>query len=178
MCERTFTREGNLIMNEQPINTPQNDMMGLTADIVTSYVSANKMSSSELTGLISQVHAALTLAGNGKSEAERPNLEPAVPVKNSVKPDYIVCLEDGKKFKSLKRHLRTSYNLTPDEYRAKWGLKHDYPMVAPVYAAKRSELAKSMGLGNLRREAKVARAAPATKDVARKEAKTAKSPKR
>ena len=165
-------------MNEQTVNTPQPDMMGLTADIVSSYASGNKMAVSDLTGLISEVHAALSSAGNGKSEVEPRALNPAVPIKNSVKRDYIICLEDGRKFKTLKRHLRTSYNLTPDEYRAKWGLKHDYPMVAPVYAAKRSELAKSMGLGNLRREAKVARAAPATKDVARKEAKTAKSPKR
>jgi predicted transcriptional regulator len=141
-------------MNELTVNTPQPDMMGLTADIVSSYASGNKMAVSDLTGLISEVHAALSSAGNGKSEVEPRALNPAVPIKNSVKRDYIICLEDGRKFKTLKRHLRTSYNLTPDEYRAKWGLKHDYPMVAPTYAAKRSELATSMGLGNLRRKAK------------------------
>jgi predicted transcriptional regulator len=141
-------------MNEQTVNTPQPDMMGLTADIVSSYASGNKMAVSDLTGLIGQVHAALSSAGNGRSAPEPQALQPAVPIKSSVKPGYIICLEDGRKFKTLKRHLRTSYNLTPDEYRAKWGLKHDYPMVAPTYAAKRSELAKSMGLGNLRRKAK------------------------
>ena len=134
-------------MNEQPVSTPQNDVMGLTADIVTSYVSANKMSASELTGLIGQVHAALTSAGNGKSEAEPQNREPAVPVKNSVKPDYIVCLEDGKRLTMLKRYLRSRYKLTPEEYRTKWNLAHDYPMVAPNYAEQRSAFAKKIGLG-------------------------------
>jgi predicted transcriptional regulator len=165
-------------MNEQTINIPQHDMMGLTTDIVASYISGNKMTAADLTGLISQVHAALSSVATGKSEPAPHNLEPAVPIKNSVKPDYIVCLEDGKKFKSLKRHLRSSFNMSPEEYRAKWGLKFDYPMVAPAYAAKRSELAKSMGLGNLRQKAKAkakaATAAPAAKVSGRKKAKTAK----
>jgi predicted transcriptional regulator len=116
----------------------------------------------------------------GKSKPEAQNLEPAVPIKNSVKPDYIVCLEDGKKFKSLKRHLRSAFNLSPEEYRAKWGLKFDYPMVAPNYAAQRSQLAKSMGLGNLRVAAKAAKVAvkqgpTAKKGGARKKAKAAKT---
>jgi predicted transcriptional regulator len=161
-------------MDEHQASTSQAEVMELTADIVASYVSGNKMSVSDLTGIIAQVHAALSTAATGKSEPEPQNLVPAVPVKNSVKPDYIVCLEDGKKFKSLKRHLRTSFNMTPEEYRAKWGLKHDYPMVAPNYAAQRSELAKSMGLGNMRQKAK---AAPAAKGPARKRTKTAKSAK-
>src|SRR4029077_18155143 len=120
-------------MNEQPVSTPQADMMGLTADIVASYASGNKMTASDLTGLIAQVHAALSSIATGKSEPKPQNLEPAVPIKNSVKPDYIICLEDGKKFKSLKRHLRSSFNMSPEEYRGKWGLRHDYPMVAPNY---------------------------------------------
>ncbi len=159
-------------MNEQAINTSERDMMGFTAEIVTSYVSAHKMTPSDLTGLINQVHAALSSVGNGKSEPQ--DLEPAVPIKNSVKPDHIVCLEDGKKFKTLKRHLRTTFNMTPEEYRAKWGLRHDYPMVAPAYAAKRSELAKSMGLGFSRQKAKAAKALPAAKGRARKKTKAAK----
>jgi predicted transcriptional regulator len=153
----------------------------VTADIVASYVSGNKMSVTDLTGFIAQVHAALSSASRGKTEPAPQNLEPAVPIKNSVKPDYIVCLEDGKKYKSLKRHLRTLYNMTPEQYRAKWGLKHDYPMVAPAYAAKRSELAKSIGLGNFGRNANkskvVAKAAPAAKGPARKKTKTARSAK-
>jgi predicted transcriptional regulator len=107
----------------------------------------------ELPALIGSVHAALNRVASGSTQqpAEEPKA-PAVPIKKSVQPDYIVCLDDGKRFKSLKRHLRTTYNLTPDQYRAKWGLAHDYPMVAPNYAAARSELAKQMGLGARRRK--------------------------
>ena len=165
-------------MDEQPASTSQALFISLTADIVASYASSNKMAPSDLTGLINQVHAALSSSANGKSEPEPQNLEPAVPIKNSVKPDYIICLEDGKKFKSLKRHLKSAFNMTPEQYRAKWSLKHDYPMVAPAYAAKRSELAKSMGLGNLRQKTKAAKgaakAAPAAKSSARKKTKAAK----
>ena len=160
-------------MNEQTVNTPEHDMMGLTTDIVASYISGNKMAAADLTGLITQVHAALSTVVTGKSEPQPQNLEPAVSIKNSVKPDYIVCLEDGKKFKSLKRHLRSSFNLSPEEYRAKWGLRFDYPMVAPNYAAQRSELAKSMGLGSLRKKA--GEAAPSAKGGTRKKTKTAKA---
>ena len=119
----------------------------LVADIVGSYVSHNSVQVADLPKLISEVHSALQRTANGGQQTEEKTQEPAVPVRRSVQADYIVCLEDGKKFKSLKRHLRTDHNMTPQEYRAKWGLKPDYPMVAPNYAASRSELAKKMGLG-------------------------------
>jgi predicted transcriptional regulator len=123
----------------------------LTAEIVSAYVSNNTVPASEIPSLINQVHAALArvsgTSGDGLSEPPRP----AVSVKKSVTPEYIICLEDGKKFKSLKRHLRTQYNMTPEQYREKWALGADYPMVAPSYAAARSQLAKQMGLGQQRR---------------------------
>jgi len=124
-----------------------NELVQLTADIVSAYVSNNQVEFSELGKLIEEVHGALRRAPNGKAEPEPEPREPAVPIRKSVTPDYIVSLEDGRKFKSLKRHLKNTYGLTPDEYRAKWGLPRDYPMVAPNYAKARSELAKSMGLG-------------------------------
>jgi predicted transcriptional regulator len=121
----------------------------ITAGIVSAFVSNNQVPRSELANLIGSVHQ--SLAGIGEpTELVTQALTPAVPIKKSVHNDYIVCLEDGKKFKSLKRHLGVHYNLTPDEYRQKWGLPRDYPMVAPSYAAARSELAKSMGLGRKR----------------------------
>src|SRR5271169_3099193 len=104
-------------MDDQQTETTKPDVMSLTADIVSSFVSGNKLSVADLPGFIGQIHAALNLATRGKTEPEAQILEPAVPIKSSVKPDYIVCLEDGKKFKSLKRHLRSSFNMTPDEYR-------------------------------------------------------------
>jgi predicted transcriptional regulator len=122
----------------------------LTASIVSAYVSNNSVPSSELPALIGQVHTALTRVSNGQADALGDTLKPAIPIKKSVTSDYIVCLEDGKKFKSLKRHLRTHYKLTPEQYREKWGLGSDYPMVAPTYAAARSRLAKQMGLGQQR----------------------------
>ena len=128
------------------------ELVGLTAEIVSAYVSNNTINPSELPGLIQNVHQALTRVSSNSAPAEREELKPAIPIKRSVTPDYIICLEDGKKFKSLKRHLRTHYNLTPEEYREKWGLPPDYPMVAPNYAAARSALAKKMGLAT-RREA-------------------------
>ena len=150
-------------MDSQQNETARLDVMSLTADIFSSFVSGNKLSVADFPGFIAQIHAALDLAARGKTEPGTQNLEPAVPIKSSVKPDYIVCLEDGKKFKSLKRHLRSSFNMTPGEYRAKWGLKYDYPMVAPAYAAKRSELAKSIGLGNSRQKVRSAKPAAAKK---------------
>ena len=127
----------------------------LAADIVSAYVSNNSVAASELPGLIAEVHAALVRVGSGESAVAAPdNLRPAVPVKKSVGTDYIICLEDGKKFKSLKRHLRTQYNMSPEDYREKWGLPADYPMVAPNYAQARSQLAKEMGLGSQRRLAR------------------------
>jgi len=125
----------------------QDELVQLTADIVSAYVSNNKVGSEELGKLIEEVHSALQRAPNANATPEPEPREPAVPIRRSVTPDYIISLEDGRKFKSLKRHLKNTYGLTPDEYRAKWGLPHDYPMVAPNYARARSELAKSMGLG-------------------------------
>lgn len=125
-------------------------LIGLTAQIVSAYVGKNTLASNELPSLIGDVHQALIRASGNVEVGERDELKPAVPVKKSVTPDYIVCLEDGKKFKSLKRHLRTHYKMSPEEYRAKWQLPHDYPMVAPNYAAARSQLAKKMGLGTRR----------------------------
>jgi predicted transcriptional regulator len=119
----------------------------MTADIVSAYVGNNSVSATDLPNLIQQVHAALKGVSGGVVEAPAPAQAPAVPIRKSIQPDHIVCLEDGRKFKSLKRHLRTKYNLSPEDYRAKWGLPKDYPMVAPDYAASRSALAKSMGLG-------------------------------
>jgi predicted transcriptional regulator len=122
----------------------------LTASIVSAYVSHNSVPSAELPALIGQVHTALTRVSSGHGEALSDALRPAIPIKKSITSDYIICLEDGKKFKSLKRHLRSQYNLTPEQYREKWGLGSDYPMVAPNYAAARSRLAKQMGLGQQR----------------------------
>jgi predicted transcriptional regulator len=132
-------------------STPGGIFIELTASIVSAYVSNNSVSASDLPPLIGQVHAALTRIVRGQSEAASEARKPAVSVKKSITPEHLVCLEDGKKFKSLKRHLRTQYNLTPEQYREKWGLAPDYPMVAPNYAAARSRLAKQMGLGQQRR---------------------------
>lgn len=127
------------------------DHLELTADIVAAYVSHNTVPVAELTGLISQVHAALAQVAGGGEIGAAEAAKPAVAVKKSITADHIVCLEDGKKFKSLKRHLRSQYNMSPEQYREKWGLPADYPMVAPNYAQTRSQLAKEMGLGQQRR---------------------------
>ena len=119
----------------------------LTANIVSAYLSNNPTPASEIPNLISQIHAALLRVSSGRSEAPAEPAKPAVSLKKSINPDYLVCLEDGKRFKSLKRHLRTQYNMTPEQYRDKWGLPADYPMVAPAYAARRSAFAKEIGLG-------------------------------
>jgi MucR family transcriptional regulator, transcriptional regulator of exopolysaccharide biosynthesis len=121
-------------------------VMDLTASIVSAYVRYNSVPSAELPALIGQVHRALTRVSSGHGNA----LRPAIPIKESIASDYIICLEEGEKFKSLKRHLRTHHNLTPEQYREKWGLGSDYPMVAPDYAAARSRLAKQIGLGHQR----------------------------
>ena len=128
-------------------DTPLNgDILSLTAQIVSAHVSHNSVPANAVPSLIQEVYRTLTSIERGPAPvAERP--EPAVPVKKSITPDYIICLEDGKKLKMLKRHLRTTYELTPDEYRAKWGLAADYPMVAPNYAKQRSAFAKKIGLG-------------------------------
>lgn len=126
----------------------------LAAEIVSAYVSNNSVPSSELPALLNDVHAAIVRVAGGVAPVVAEVAKPAVPPKKSITPEYIVCLEDGRKFKSLKRHLRTQYNLSPEEYREKWGLPADYPMVAPAYAKARSALAKQMGLGQQRRRAR------------------------
>src|SRR3982751_2926024 len=124
-----------------------NDLIDLSTEIVSAYVSHNALSVNDLPKLIADVHAALRGLKGGVAPVIAEELKPAVPVKKSVGADYIICLEDGKKFKSLKRHLRTHYDMSPEEYREKWGLAADYPMVAPNYSATRSRLAKDNGLG-------------------------------
>ena len=128
--------------------------IGLTATIVSAYVSNNSVPAQELSSLINQVHSALARVSSGQGDLPSEPLRPAVSVKKSITPEHIVCLEDGKKFKSLKRHLRTQYGMTPEQYREKWGLPAEYPMVAPNYAQARSQLAKQMGLGQQRRRRK------------------------
>ncbi|WP_219320949.1 MucR family transcriptional regulator [Methylovirgula sp. HY1] len=134
-----------------------NNYIELAADIVSAYVSNNSVPASDLPSLINEVHSALLRVTAGQPVITPETPKPAVPPKKSITNEHIVCLEDGRKFKSLKRHLRTQYNMSPDEYREKWGLPPDYPMVAPNYAKARSTLAKQMGLGQQRRRA------PATK---------------
>jgi predicted transcriptional regulator len=134
----------------------------LAADIISAYVSNNSVPATDLPTLLQSVYTALTKAVHGQEEEPKAELMPAVPVRKSLTPDYIVCLEDGKSFKSLKRHLRSTYDMTPEQYRAKWNLPADYPMVAPNYAKARSELAKTMGLGQQRKKGKAQVEAPET----------------
>lgn len=122
-------------------------LIEMVSDIVSAYVAHNPVPVADLPKLIERVHATLTEIESGGTTEAKPDLKPAVPVRKSVTDDHIVCLEDGKKFKSLKRHLRTRYDMSPEEYREKWGLGPDYPMVAPNYAKQRSQLARKMGLG-------------------------------
>jgi len=131
----------------------KSEILEMTADIVSAYVGNNTIATSDLPNLIQNIHRALTGISGGAEPVEVAPKEPAVPIKKSITPDFLVCLEDGRKFKSLKRHLRTKYNMSPEEYRAKWGLAKDYPMVAPNYAKARSDLAKQMGLGQGGRQA-------------------------
>jgi len=135
-------------MGDDPANS---DFIDLTAGIVAAYVSHNLVPASDIPALIDQVHGALEMISTGQRPAPPDDLSPMVPVRKSVTPDYLICLEDGKRFKSLKRHLRAQYNMSPDQYREKWGLPRDYPMVAPNYAATRSRLAMQIGLGQGRR---------------------------
>jgi predicted transcriptional regulator len=135
-------------------DTPGKNFIDLTASIVSAYVSNNPTPASELPALINQIHAALQRVSTGRAETTSEPAKPAVSVKKSMTAEYLVCLEDGKHFKSLKRHLRTQYNMTPEQYREKWNLPSDYPMVAPNYAVARSQLAKKMGLGQQRRRKK------------------------
>lgn len=129
----------------------KDELVELTAEIVSAYVSNNTVVAADVPALINNVYDALKKASTSGMQPVKEELRPAVPIRKSVTAEYIICLEDGKKFKSLKRHLRTHYDLSPEEYREKWGLAHDYPMVAPNYAAARSDLAKRMGLGQRRR---------------------------
>lgn len=143
-------------MAEQKDNSPDpEELLSLTSDIVAAHVSNNTVAVSDLPGLIEQVYKTLSSVGGGDVAADRPT--PAVPIKKSITPDFIVCLEDGKKLKMLKRHLNTAYDMTPDEYRERWGLPSDYPMVAPNYAKQRSKLAKAIGLGTQQRKRKKVR---------------------
>ncbi len=130
------------------------DLLRMATDVVVSYVSKNAVGPDQLPDLINSVHATLKSVGGQTMPTPEQPLKPAVPIRRSVQPDHIVCLEDGRKLKMLKRHLRTTYDMTPDEYRAKWGLAPDYPMVAPNYAAERSAMAKKIGLGRRGRGAR------------------------
>ena len=130
----------------------RSELLELTSEIVAAHVSNNTLAVNDLPQLIQDVYATLATVGTAPSSSEK--LQPAVSVKKSVTPDYIVCLEDGKKLKMLKRHLKTAYNMTPEEYREKWGLPRDYPMVAPNYAKHRSDLAKEIGLGKKSRKSR------------------------
>ena len=131
----------------------KSEIIEMTADIVSAYVGNNAVSAGELPNLIQSIHRALASVSTGTEVVEQAPKEPAVPIKRSITAGFLICLEDGRKFKSLKRHLRTKYNMSPEEYRAKWGLPKDYPMVAPDYAKARSDLAKQMGLGQGGRQA-------------------------
>ena len=130
------------------------ELAAWTTDIVSAYVSNNAIAGEKLPEFIGSIYTALSSVTSQTVEQPKVELKPAVPVKKSLTPEYLICLEDGKKFKSLKRHLQAHYGLSPDEYRQKWGLPRDYPMVAPAYAAARSNLAKTMGLGRARRNGK------------------------
>jgi predicted transcriptional regulator len=132
---------------ENTEQVPAEEILRMTAEVVSAYLSNNLLPASQISEVIQTVHTSLNSLGAGRTDSAVEPPKPAVPVKKSVTADYIICLEDGKKLKMLKRHLRSTYNMTPDEYRAKWGLPADYPMVAPNYAQQRSEFAKKIGLG-------------------------------
>lgn len=133
-------------------NATNADLLGLTAEIVSAHVSNNPVSMTDLPSLITEVHRTLSSLGSVAAPVEVEKKPPAVAIKKSITPDYLVCLEDGKKLKMLKRHLQTAYNMSPDQYREKWGLPPEYPMVAPNYAKHRSSLAKQIGLGTQSRK--------------------------
>ena len=132
-------------------HTNDNELLRMTAKIVASYVGNNSLSADQVSEIIRIVSSALKQLEQGENGADKAAGTPAVPIRRSITPDYIICLEDGRKLKMLKRHLRTTFGMTPDEYRARWGLPADYPMVAPNYAKRRSEFAKKIGLGQKRR---------------------------
>ncbi len=135
-------------MNEEtPEKVGQEDILRMTTEVVAAYVGNNELPASQISEVIGAVHKSLSGLQGGAGESQAAPSKPAVPIRRSVTPDYIVCLEDGKKLKMLKRHLKTAYNMSPEEYRDRWGLGPDYPMVAPNYARQRSKLAKQIGLG-------------------------------
>jgi predicted transcriptional regulator len=134
------------------MNEEKDTNLEIVADIVSAYVSNNSVAANDLPSLIANVNEALLQVARGVQEPQAEAPKPAVPIKKSITPDFLICLDDGKRFKSLKRHLRTRYDLSPEAYREKWGLPSDYPMVAPNYAQTRSNLAKQMGLGQGRRQ--------------------------
>jgi len=138
--------------NAAPENITKEQLLEMTTEIVSAYVGNNTIAAGELNELIVSIHESLHNLTTGGVEVEPEPIKPAVPVRRSVTPDYLICLEDGKRLKMLKRHLRTTYGLSPDDYRAKWGLPADYPMVAPNYAQQRSEFAKKIGLGKVGQE--------------------------
>ena len=138
--------------NAAPENISKEQLLEMTTEIVSAYVGNNTIAAGELNELIVSIHVSLHNLTTGGVEVEPEPIKPAVPVRRSVTPDYLICLEDGKRLKMLKRHLRTTYGLSPDDYRAKWGLPADYPMVAPNYAQQRSEFAKKIGLGKVGQE--------------------------
>jgi predicted transcriptional regulator len=150
------------ISRENPMEETSTNVVEHTADIVAAFVSQNKVSAEALPDLIKSIHATLLSIGEPAAEVAEPQ-KPFVSIKKSVTPDFLISLEDGKKYKSLKRHLRTQYNMSPEDYRAKWGLPKDYPMVAPNYAASRSALAKAMGLGRGGAAKAAAKPAPKTR---------------
>ncbi|MCC6468658.1 MAG: MucR family transcriptional regulator [Alphaproteobacteria bacterium] len=133
--------------DQNDTKSSQSEILRMTAEVVASYLGNNMLPSAQIPDVINTVYGALTGINTGGGDSKSEPQKPAVPLKKSIAPDYIICLEDGKKLKMLKRHLRTTYGLTPDEYRTKWGLPADYPMVAPNYAAQRSAFAKKIGLG-------------------------------
>ena len=143
--------------------TADQDLLRMTAEVVAAYVSNNTLPTGQLAEVINAVYGSLRGLEGKTAEPQPEPQKPAVPIRKSVTPDYLICLEDGKKLKMLKRHLRSTYNMTPDEYRAKWGLAPDYPMVAPNYASQRSEFAKKIGLGRGTGRQSARRAAGASK---------------
>jgi predicted transcriptional regulator len=136
--------------DDQDTGTNDDELLRLTAQIVASYVGNNPLTPEQVPEIVRTVNTALRQLDQGESGADKTAAKPAVPIRRSVTPDYIICLEDGRKLKMLKRHLRTTYGMSPDEYRARWGLPADYPMVAPNYAKRRSDFAKKIGLGQKR----------------------------
>lgn len=152
--------ENSIVMGNIVSEESKSELIERTAEIAAAYVGANTVATADLPALIQSIHQALANVGAPPPEEKPRAAAPAVSIRKSLGDDYLICLEDGRKFKSLKRHLRTKYDMSPEQYRAKWGLPKSYPMVAPAYAAARSQLAKAMGLGQGGRKAPVAPAKP------------------